>query len=236
MREPAVRRWLSRRRAGGSEPYRFVFVVTYARSGSTVLQAILASLDGFWMTGENAGALEGLFDSYRRAKQAREEQGGEPRRAPGDPWRGADRIDPERYAAALARVFVEEILQPPTAARVIGFKEVRYFDRMDDFHDYLGFMQRVFAPSLIVFNKRRAEDVAQSGWWKVHETAALVAEIERFDGLAARYAGAHPEGTIVVDYDAYCRDVAALRPLVERLGRPFDPAALRRILATRLTH
>ena len=155
---------------------------------------------------------------------------------PGDPWRGADRIDPERYAAELARVFVAEIVRPPASARIVGFKEVRYFDRMDDLPEYLAFMARVFAPALLVFNRRRAADVARSGWWKAYDGAALVAEIERFDALTAAYAAAHPAGTIVMDYDVYSRDVEALRPLVERLGRAFDGRALGRVLATRLSH
>src|SRR6187397_2659063 len=107
-------------------PFRYVFIVAYGRSGSTVLQKILASIDGFHVTGENADALAGLFYSYRSACEAREEQGTEPRRNPGDPWRGADRIDPEHYARTLAQAFVEELIQPPARARMIGFKEVRY--------------------------------------------------------------------------------------------------------------
>lgn len=50
-----------------TDPFRYVFVVAYARSGSTLLQAILASLVGFWMVGENADALGGLFDSVQAA-------------------------------------------------------------------------------------------------------------------------------------------------------------------------
>jgi hypothetical protein len=238
-RRTNVRAWcrrLSARRARAADPFRYVFIVTYARSGSTLLQAVLGGLFGFWMMGENADALGGLFDSYRAAKHARDVQGTERRTARGDPWRGAHRIEPDRYAVALARAFVDEILQPPKTARVVGFKEVRYFDRLDELHAYLAFMQRVFAPSLVVFNKRSAEDVARSGWWREHDTTELIAEVLRFDRLAEEYAAAHADRALIVDYDAYCRDVNALQPLFAMLRRPLDPDGLRRVLAERLTH
>ena len=33
----------------------FVFVVTYGRSGSTLLQTVLQSIDGYFIRGENTG-------------------------------------------------------------------------------------------------------------------------------------------------------------------------------------
>jgi hypothetical protein len=219
-----------------SGPYRYVFIVTYARSGSTVLQKILGSIDGFYVAGENGGALFGLFQSYQAARTAVLEQGDEPRSDVGDPWRGVDRIDPERYGRALAAVFVNEIVQPPPSARVIGFKEVRYFDCLDVLDELLEFMQRQFEPSLIVFNRRNASAVAQSAWWRNYSTVELIAEIERFDRLMTAYVARHSADALIVDYDAYCRDVNALRPLFERLGEQFDPTRVRAVLDVRLRH
>jgi hypothetical protein len=235
--EALARRLARRARQSTADlPYRYVFVVAYARSGSTLLQKILASIDGFHVTGENADALAGLFFSYQSACQARQEQGAEPRTDPGDPWRGADRIDPEQYAKTLGQAFVDEILQPPARARMIGFKEVRYFDRLDVFDAYLDFIRLTFAPALLVLNRRDPAAVAASGWWRNYPRESLIAEIERFDTLAAAYAARHPDATITLDYDAYGRDVTALRPLFDRLGVPFDAATAQRILDVRLGH
>jgi hypothetical protein len=217
-------------------PYRYVLIVTYARSGSTLLQKILAGIDGFHVVGENHDALGGLYRSYLSARATREEEGSARRDEPGDPWRGAHHVDPERYARALARVFVDEILQPPPAARVVGFKEVRYFDCLDVLPDYLAFIQRVLSPSLVVFNKRKATDVARSAWWKEHPTDALVTEVERFDTLMDDYTAAHPHDAMVVDYDAYRSDPTALRPLFDRLDVTFEPQRIADVLAIRLRH
>jgi hypothetical protein len=234
-RASLLERFAGRRRKSAG-PYRYVFIVTYARSGSTVLQKILGSIDGFYVAGENGGSLFGLFQSYQAARAARVEQGNEPRRDLGDPWRGIDRIDPERYGRALADVFVNEIIQPPPNARVIGFKEVRYFDCLDVLDELLAFMQRAFAPSLIVFNKRNATAVAQSAWWRSFSTPELVTEIERFDRLMEAYVERHRADALIVDYDEYCRDVQALGPLFERLGEPFNPTAVRAVFDVRLRH
>lgn len=227
----ALARRLARRNAPTADlPFRYVFLVAYARSGSTLLEKVLASIAGFHLTGENADALSGLFFSYQRACEAGREPAEDPRDGPDDPGHGADRIDPERHARTLAQAFVDEILQPPARARMIGFKDVRYFDRLDAFDDYVGFMQRAFAPALVVFNKRDAAAIAQSGWWRNYPREPLIAEIERFDRLASTYAAEHPAETIVVDYDAYARDAAALRPLFQRLGVPFDQTTVQKIL------
>jgi hypothetical protein len=234
--EALARRLARRTHPTADLPYRYVFVVAYARSGSTLLQKILASIDGFHVTGENADALAGLFFSYQSAYQARHEQGTEPRTDPGDPWRGADRIDPEHYAKTLGQAFVEEILQPSARARMIGFKEVRYFDRLDVLDEYLDFIRLAFAPALLVLNRRDPAAVAASGWWKNYPRATMIAEIERFDTLAAAYAAKHPDATVTLDYDVYSRDAAALRPLFARLGVPFDLRSVQRIMDVRLDH
>ena len=42
----------------------YLFTLTYARSGSTLLQNILNSVPGVLFRGENAGALNGLYSSW----------------------------------------------------------------------------------------------------------------------------------------------------------------------------
>jgi hypothetical protein len=227
----ALARRLGRRSQPTTDlPFRYVFVVAYARSGATVLQKVLASIAGFHVTAENADALSGLFFSYQSACRARLEPGTEARSDPGDPGRGADRIDPEHYAKTLGRAFVEEILQPPARARIIGFKEVRYFDRLDVFDEYLDFLRLAFPPALLVLNRRDAAAVADSGWWRNYPREPLIAEIRRFDVLAAAYAARFPEATIMLDYDVYRRDADAFRPLFERLGVPFDRRMVQAVL------
>jgi hypothetical protein len=213
----------------------YAFIVTYARSGSTLLQKILSSLPHSHFSGENNDALNGLWASFRSARLTREEQGSERRNGTGDPWRGAHLISPERYNKRLSEVFVDEIVQPPANSTLIGFKEVRYFDHEDDLEDYLDYIRMTFHPCLLIFNRRDADAVSRSAWWKGH-AADIAAEVRKFDARIDAYSVRYPEESIIVDYDAYCADGDSLRPLFARLGAEFDRERILALMAEKLLH
>lgn len=214
---------------------RFAFIVTYARSGSTLLQKIISSAPDAHIAGENNDALAGLFASYRAALATRSDQGATRRSGTGDPWRGAHLVDPEGYNRALVETFVEHIIRPPRSARLIGFKEVRYFDHETDLEDYLDYIRLSFVPCTLIFNRRRAADVAKSAWWRDHP-ADIAAEVERFDARVAAYTVRHPDACLIVDYDAFVRDPSALAPLFARLGIAIPDRALRDVMSEKLDH
>lgn len=213
----------------------YVFIVTYARSGSTLLQKILAGIAGCHITGENGDALGGLFASWRAACEAKRQAHEGARAKSGDPWRGAHRIDPDRYNQRLAEVFLEEIVRAPSTAQLIGFKEVRYFNYGDKLPDYLDYIRMTFRPALLIFNRRNPADVANSAWWKNH-FSDIAEHVRQFDAITDNYSRRHPQDTIILDYDRWSRDPEHLRPLFDRLRQPFDRGALMRTLAVRLDH
>ena len=45
--------------------YQHVLIITYGRSGSTLLQGLLNSIDGCIVRGENYDACKGLFRTYQ---------------------------------------------------------------------------------------------------------------------------------------------------------------------------
>jgi hypothetical protein len=214
---------------------RYAFIITYGRSGSTLLQKIIASAPGTHFVGENNDALAGLFASYRAALEARSGEGAFRRGKTGDPWRGAHLIDPDEYNRALVDAFVKHIIRPPSSARLVGFKEIRYFDHKADLEAYLDYIRMSFSPCTLIFNKRRATDVARSGWWKDNATD-VVSEVEHFDGRVAAYAAAHPGDCVSVDYDAYIRDPSALAPLFRRLGITLEDRTILDVLGEKLNH
>jgi hypothetical protein len=184
----------------------FVFIVTYARSGSTILQKIIANIPGCHFNGENCDALAGLYASFRSTCVARDDQGREPRKSTGDPWRGAHLINPHRYNQRLATVFVDEILQPSPSAWLIGFKEVRYFDYGDKLPGYLDYIRMTFTPALLIYEQ------------------------------TSSYADRYPDETIIVNYDDYCREPSSLGTLFYRLGVDFDLDMVKELMSERLNH
>jgi hypothetical protein len=227
---------VERRQAGRPKAVRYIFIVTYGRSGSTLLQKIIAQIPGCHMTGENDDALGGLYRSWKSATVARTVHGSRPRPGPGEPWRGAHRIDPHRYNRRLARVFLKEIVRPPIGAKWIGFKEIRYFLHYEEnLTDYLDYIRMTFSPALLVFNRRCAAEVAQSAWWKTYPTD-VAAKVTAMDAVMETYAAEHPDDTVILDYDSWSVDPDLLRPLHERLRTPFDERRIRKVLSERLTH
>lgn len=216
-------------------PVKYLFIIAYGRSGSTLLQSILASIPGCHMTGENADALGGLFSTWGAAVEAKQQQGCVPRTAPGDPWRGAHLIQPDHYNRRLASVFLEEIIRPPPGARLIGFKEVRYFHYDENLVEYLDYIRETFRPCLFIFNRRSGEEVSRSGWW-VNDTDDIKERVRRFDRATDEYARAHKDMSIIIDYTKWRSDPTLLKPIFDRLGEEFRLHQIEKIMAKRLDH
>lgn len=212
-----------------------VFVVTYGRSGSTLLQSLLQAIPGAHLAGENFAVLQRLYNASHQARRTREVWG-KKEHAPNHPWFGASQIEPERFERRLAELFVEEILQPPREARWIGFKEIRYPALGEALPEFLQFVRRTFPNAHFVFNSRKAEDVARSKWWAKQPRDHVVSLVERMDARFADYAAANPDHAKHVSYEAVVADPATLVPVFEMLGEPLDLDLARSILSVRLSH
>lgn len=212
----------------------FVFVVTYGRSGSTLLLGLLNALPGYCIRGENAGALLPLFRSVKALRQARYRWG---RTTTGteNPWYGADLVSPEAFGRGCASAFVRTVLQPPPDSRSVGFKEVRYTDDEiptdKEFFEYLDFLSSIFPGAAFIFNFRDIEATAASGWWKQQDAQAVRQRLSNAVERLKNYAGAHPENTMAFNYDRLVANPSGeFSALCEFLNETFDEAALARIM------
>lgn len=216
-------------------PEGYVFVITYGRSGSTLIQTLLQSINGYFMRGENANALWPLFQSIKRIEQAKIDHGYREIEAKG-PWFGINAVDPDRYAQRLVNIFVEEIIQPPEDARVIGFKEIRFHEAEGEFDEYLEFIANHFSPARFVFNLRNWQDVAKSGWWKNCDPDMVKALVEKSDAQFLSFAEKHPDSCFVAQYEEYVGEPNYWRKLFDFLGETFDPARVKELSARKLKH
>ncbi len=222
-----------------SEPHRqlkgTIFVVSYGRSGSTVIQSILQTIPQSHIVGENYMVLEGLFLASKRIRRARRTWGQKPR-PQAHPWYGADQLRPPRFESRLATVFIEEVIQPPQGTRWIGFKEIRYPRLEEDFTEFLAFCRRSFPDAFFVFNSRNGADVAKSKWWARKPRTEVLDLVARMDTRFSDYSAANPDWSHHVFHEQTCSDLTSLQPLFDKLDEPLDLAAAKRILATPLTH
>lgn len=212
-----------------------LFIVTYGRTGSTLLQGLISTIPGCTIRGENHNVMETLWGSAMRVRLTRNTWGKEEQPL-SHPWHGADRIRPAMFGGALVDAFVDHVLCPPQDARWIGFKEIRYNAFGDRFSDVLDFMRYHFKNAHFVFNTRQKADVAKSAWWanwKYEDVETLITDMDR---RFADYHAAHPDFTTMTSYESFSTDPRALAPLFEKLGETLDETKIKAVLGHKLTH
>ena len=217
----------------------YVFIVTYGRSGSTLLQNLLNHIDGYCIRGENNNTLAHIaraWDAVDHSQVMRGLRKDGRTTGCGDPWYGGEHPVPKRYGQQLANVFVREILQPPPGTRVAGFKEIRFHRDPGFFPRYMTFLRRFFPRARFVFNTREHAAVMRSGWWAEWDPERVQEILTRAEGLYDQYLARFPDTAIRLRYEDYTANPDALRPLFDFLGEPWDRALVEHVLDRRLDH
>lgn len=215
----------------------FVFLITYGRSGSTVLQRIIGSMPGTCFRGENMGIVEPLQKmvlTMQGAEQLVDYSRSIPSRGP---WFGADNFNTRGLTRDLVDVFLRQVIKPPPGVDRIGFKEIRHShqDRRS-FFELMDFMATAFEGARFVFNTRTVDAVAQSSWWKDTAFEDVKALVDRADANFEAYTNAYPDRCLMIDYNDYAQNLDGLEPLYAFLGERFDRQQARAILDRKLVH
>ncbi len=218
--------------SGAPEDLGYLLIVTYGRSGSTLLQGVLNSIPGFLIRGENRAALHHLFlyeDTIVREKalQTRPKVLG-----PQKSWFGIDEYPEELAMASLRTLVLRGLLRPQPDTRVTGFKEIRWWQK--DWEAYFEFLDTLFPGMRIVINTRNHEDVAKSKWWaQMDDPLGKLDDYEaRLSAIAARFG----DRAYRLHYDDWTADHDLLRGLYEWLGEPFDRETVDAVMAVRHSH
>ena len=149
-------------RPGRARPLDYLFVVTYGRSGSTLLMGLLNSIPGYLIRGENWDALHHLFlfhrtleDGSRRWEPARLRQRTHP-------FFGAADFPVKKAHRRTRELVVDTVLRPKDDTRVTGFKEIRWY--RDDVEEYVAWLRKVIPGARLGVNTRSHEEGLRSGW------------------------------------------------------------------------
>jgi len=219
---------VGRRRNQGPRELSYVFVVTYGRSGSTLLAGILNSIPGYLIRGENRDALHHLYLFHRTLAEEKERVGPKLGRQRVHPFYGISDVPLDRSMSSIRQLVLDTVLRPKDDTRVTGFKEIRWYQ--PDLEEYVAWLREVFPGARFVVNTRNNEDVLRSGWWAGGDHAAGLAAAEA--GIL-RLADSLGDAAYRVHYDDYAADPLVLRGLFDWLGEPFDEAAVREVMSKR---
>lgn len=218
---------------------RHLFVVTYGRSGSTVLVNLLNAIQGYCIRGENAGVAQSLALAAHTLAEAQAKQAPH-NQAPDTPWYGIAEVEPDAWARTLAEGFTRAVLRPPADTRVTGFKEIRYIPEFMDEAQYdttIGFLADAFPDARIIFNMRAHAEVARSGWWPHEYTPGEVERvIAQTDARFRRSKEQLGNRAFLIDYADYNGRPEGFAPLLDWLGEELAPERVEAICERKLKH
>lgn len=219
-----------------------LFVVTYGRSGSTLLQNMLNALPGVTLRGENNNLLAPLVAGWQGLRQFYPEQlarmkiAGSLPSGPHQPWFGYENITSDAYGREMAVGFLRGVLCPPPGTHTIGFKEIRWHEDPELFLPMLEFLHQYFPGARFVFNTRDHGEVCRSGWWKNMDPDLVRAELTRAEALYDQWQAAHPDCSLAMHYNDYIQGPEAWRALFDFIGEAFDADLVQAALDHKLMH
>lgn len=209
---------------------KFVNIVTYGRSGSTLLMGILNSIDGYLIRGENNNLFYHFFHIYQQLSGM--SLYGTAKKEIADPtssW--FNDINLLQTSAVLLRLWTD-ILDPKQVARVTGFKEVRWMDIKETRFPQILKLLHWMTDCKFIFNKRNLDDVVKSSWWAENPEESRKT-IMAFETRMDAYVEAHPEHCFQITYEDVIGKTPRLKEMFDFLNESYDEDRIDGVLRVR---
>jgi hypothetical protein len=198
-------------------------VVTYGRSGSTLVQGLLNTLPRVLVRGENSFYVLPLYRAMAQTMAFRELHYNHRPRQVSSAFYGLRAVRRARFVSATRRLMTENLLGPidRSAVDVLGFKEVLWHEvSAEETADFFDFFDETFPGARYVLNTRKHEDVAASGFWQKHDSDEVYAAIKRVEEIQQHLRQTRPDRVLDIRYELLTgedREVsdAQLRSLAE---------------------
>jgi hypothetical protein len=213
-----------------------VLIVTYGRTGSTLLMGVLNAIPGVLVRGENMNLCLGLFAALESLRVARQQHGHDAQDST-KPFFGAERLDESAFLAD-ARAMLRRQLVPAerTDVRCWGFKEIRYTPAAlrkgvaPGLPQYLDFLAALMPAPAFVFLTRDHAQVLDSAFWKNREESEAVSAIAAFEEKARKWSQGRKD-CFWIDYAAMIAGPRRLQSLFDFLGAEYDERAVAAVMS-----
>jgi hypothetical protein len=218
----------------------YVFVVTYGRSGSTLVQGLLNALPGVLVRGENGLYVLEIYRACAKAMAFREIH---LRHRPGDvrsAFYGLRSMQRRRFVRAARALVTGTLLGPVSRDQVdvLGFKEVLWNEvRPEETEGFFDFMDSVFPGARYILNQRTHDQVASSGFWQTREADEVSAALARIEEIQAYLRESRPDRILDTRYELITSSDsevsrAQLRSLAEFTIGSCDDALEKKLMET----
>jgi tetratricopeptide (TPR) repeat protein len=212
--------------------YDSILVITYGRSGSTLLQGILNTINNVVIRGENGNIFYDFFKIYKKLGELK--QNHQSAILPKDPWFGIGSIDEngllDHFKETARTLLLAE--QANEAQAVYGFKEIRYAESVgEQLPEYLDFLSSIFPNPAFVFNTRKLDDVLRSAWWKESNLEVARQTLMNAENRFNEYVSSHTN-CFQITYEDIVNQSGKLQAMFEFLGAPYSKEQIEIILAT----
>jgi hypothetical protein len=219
--------------------FEFVFVVTYGRSGSTLVQGLLNAMPHTLVRGENNFYVLPLYRARANVQNFQHlfSKHTEPASSA---FYGIADIDLTAFEASARQLMVSQLLGrvDPAGVRILGFKEVLWHRvakrETAAFFDYF---EAVFPGARYVLNQRDHEQVLGSGFWQRRDLDKSRHALDRVEEIQAFLRETRPARVYDIRYEVLTGpDTAAsgalLRGLAEFVTGSCDDALFAKLRQT----
>jgi hypothetical protein len=214
--------------------FQYVFVVTYGRSGSTLVQGLLNTLPGTLVRGENGFYILPLFRAFRFAKAFKQQHQKHGSQKTSSAFFGLNEMRPKGFVTHTRDLVTEQLLgkQDPRQVQALGFKEVLWHRvNPGETEDFFMFMDDAFPGVKYVLNQRDHEQVVGSGFWQRFEESEAYQAIQRVEEMQEHLRSTRPGQVVDLRYEVITGEDkgasdAQLRSLAEFVTGSCDDALM----------
>lgn len=216
-------------------------VLSYPRTGSTVIQRLINTDKNSICVGEKPMAINALYDFYSSVESCKFEIPSLFPNIPLDddrnPVFNADKVDLSLLTFMLREVYEDAVLCADGFANV-GWKE----NFISSYHDeraadeQIMFIRKLFPDVRFILNIRNPEECSKSKIWSIREGAFEEIEHRRNWILDRFKSGLFGSGAVVTDYDKWSRNGEIIIGQLWDFGFKVDYDNCKSVLSEQLNH
>jgi len=156
-----------------------ILIVTYGRTGSTLLMSILNTLPGFLIRGENYNFCYYLYKAYEALVNTKNHNG----EFTTEPFYGSKDINLDLFKEDALKLIKNQLIPKELQDKIVcwGFKEIRYLQfSKEELFKYLTFLNELFPKPAFICLTRNPKETAKSAWWKDLPEEKVIERITNF--------------------------------------------------------